>query len=233
MKRIGLVGGIGPESTVDYYERILAATAGGGPGAQPDVIIYGANLAELTALMEVGDHARLVDWLLAKLEALAAAGAELGAITANTPHLVFDRVKARSPLPLRSIVEATRDEAVRLGARRLALLGTRFTMGSDFYARCFAPAGLELVVPDAAAQELIHRRLMTEIELGVFKDSTRAELLGIVEQLQRASRLDAVILGCTELPLILDRDDYAVGGRPVPFLNTTAIHVADIVRAAA
>jgi aspartate racemase len=234
MKRIGLIGGIGPESTVDYYERIVAATAAGGPGAQPEVVIFGANLAELTALMETGDHDRLVEWLVAKLDALAAAGAELGAITANTPHLVFDRVKARSPLPLRSIVEATRDEALRQGARRLALLGTRFTMAADFYARCFAPAGLQVVVPDAAGQELIHRRLMTEIELGVFKDSTRAELLGIVESIHRATPVDAVILGCTELPLILDRERYDVGGpRPLPFLNTTAIHVADLLRAAA
>jgi aspartate racemase len=235
MKRIGLVGGIGPESTVDYYERIVAATAHLGPGARPDVVIYGANAAELFALMEAGDHGGLVEWLLAKLVALAGAGAQLAAITANTPHVVFDRVKALSPLPLRSIVEATRDEAARLGVRRLALLGTGFTMASDFYARCFAPAGMEVVVPDAAGQALIHHRLMTEIELGVFKDSTRAELLAIVEGLHRAQPVDAVILGCTELPLILEAPAYAVPGapRPLPFLNTTAIHVADLVRAAA
>jgi aspartate racemase len=234
MKRIGLVGGIGPESTVDYYERIVAAAERLHPGARPDVVIYGANMAELFAIMERRDDAALVAWLLAKLEALKGAGAELGAITANTPHVVFDEVKARSPLPLRSIVEATRDEAARRGARRLALLGTGFTMAADFYPRCFGAAGMEIVVPDRAAQDLIHHRLMTEIELGVFKDSTRAELLGIVEVIHRAAPVDAVILGCTELPLILDEDRYAVPGaaRPLPFLNTTAIHVADLVRAA-
>jgi aspartate racemase len=199
------------------------------------VVIYGANMAELLALMEARAYDRLVEWLLAKLAALKGAGAELAAITANTPHVVFDEVKARAPLPLRSIVEATRDEADRRGASRLALLGTGFTMAADFYARCFAPAGMEIVVPDAAGQQLIHHRLMTEIELGLFRDSTRAELLGIVGEMHRARPVDAVILGCTELPLILDRDAYAIPGaaRPLPFLDTTAIHVADLVRAAA
>jgi aspartate racemase len=234
MKRIGLVGGIGPESTVDYYQRLTRALAHLGPGARPDVVIYGANVDELFALLQAKDEDGVVAWLLAKLEALAAAGAELAALTANTPHVVFDRVAARSPLPLRSIVEATRAEAARLGARRLALLGTAFTMRSDFYARCFGPAGMEIAVPTPAEQELIHHRLMTEIELGVFKDSTRAELLAIVERMNRASPVDAVILGCTELPLILPQESYPVPGRPrpLPFLNTTAIHVADLVRAA-
>ncbi len=232
MKRIGLVGGIGPESTVDYYERFVAALSSRPPAARPELIVYSANVDELFALMEARDWDGLVEWLVRKLEALRAAGAEVAAIGANTPHLVFDRVQARSPLPLRSIVEATRDEAVRLGARRLALLGTRFTMASDFYERSFQAAGLEIVVPDPAEQELIHRRLMTEIEVGILKESTRAELLAIAERLVGTQGADAVILGCTELPLILDRAAYPLPGAraPVPFLNTTAIHVADVVR---
>jgi aspartate racemase len=231
MKRIGLIGGLGPESTVDYYQRLIAATAHLVP-RRPDIIIYGGNVDEVMALMDAGDHDRLVTWLVDKLQALRAAGAELAAITANTPHVVFDRVKERSPLPLRSIVEATREAAAALGARRLALLGTRYTMASDFYARCFGRAGMEIVVPDAADQALIHRRLMTEIELGVFKDSTRAELLDIVTRMQRTAGVDGVILGCTELPLILDAEAYPVAahGGLLPFLNTTAIHVADLVR---
>jgi aspartate racemase len=234
MKRIGLVGGIGPESTVDYYQRLTAALAHLGPGARPEVVIYGANVDELFALLTAQDLEGVVEWLLAKLAGLKAAGAELGAITANTPHVVFDRVQARSPLPLRSIVEATRAEAVRIGARRLALLGTGFTMAADFYARSFREAGLEVVVPTREDRDLIHHRLMTEIELGVFKDSTRAELLAVVERVNHSQPVDAVILGCTELPLILTAGTYAVPGaaRPLPFLNTTAIHVADLVQAA-
>ena len=231
MKRIGLIGGIGPESTVDYYKRLMAATAHLGP-ARPDIVIYGANLDQAFEIMNSGDDDRLVAWLVEKLYALEAGGAELAAITANTAHVVFDRVKELSPIPLRSIVEATREAAAGMGAQRLALLGTGFTMASDFYARCFRPAGMEIVVPDPAEQALIHRRLMTEIELGIFKDSTRAELLGIVERMHRATAVDAVILGCTELPLILHGEAYpvAAAGESLPFLNTTAIHVADLLR---
>jgi aspartate racemase len=228
VKRIGLVGGIGPESTLDYYRRIVAACAGR-PGAPvPEIVVFSARMQELFDLMEAKDWDGLVGWLLGKIEALRAAGADFAAITANTPHVVFERVQARSPLPLRSIVEATRREAERLGVRRLGLLGTRFTMRSDFYARAFAPSGMELVVPSAAEQELIHERLMSEIELGILKDSTRAELLGIVKRLVDGRRAEAIVLGCTELPLILDRSEHGV-----PFLNTTAIHVDDIVRYAA
>jgi aspartate racemase len=228
VKRIGLVGGIGPESTLDYYRRILAASARL-PGAPvPEIVILSTRMQELFDLMEAKNWDGLVAWLLAKIEALRAAGADFAAITANTPHVVFERVQARSPLPLRSIVEATRREAERLRVRRLGLLGTRFTMRADFYARAFATSGMELVVPAAAEQELIHERLMTEIELGVLKDSTREELLGIVKRLVDGQGAQAIVLGCTELPLILDRSEHGV-----PFLNTTAIHVEDVVRYAA
>ncbi|HEX9307716.1 MAG TPA: amino acid racemase [Anaeromyxobacter sp.] len=225
MKRIGLVGGIGPESTLDYYRRLVAAFALQSGSPAPELVIYSARVQELFELMAARDWDGLVAWLLAKIEALRAAGADFGAIGANTPHVVFERVQARSPLPLRSIVEATCLEAQRLRARRLGLLGTRFTMQSDFFQRSFGAAGLELVVPGDGEQRLIHERLMTEIELGVIKDSTRQELLGIVRRMIDASGIDAVILGCTELPLILDRSEFGL-----PFLNTTAIHVDDLVR---
>jgi aspartate racemase len=228
VKRIGLVGGLGPESTLDYYRRILAACAAL-PGAPvPEIVVYSTRMQELFDLVTAEDWDGLAAWLLAKIEALRAAGADFAAISANTPHVVFERVQARSPLPLRSIVEATRREAERLGVRRLGLLGTRFTMRSDFYARAFAASGMQLVVPSDAEQELIHRRLMTEIELGILEDSTRQELLGIARRLVDAHRAEAIVLGCTELPLILDRSAHGV-----PFLNTTAIHVDDVVRYAA
>ncbi len=225
MKRIGIIGGIGPESTLDYYRRIIAAFAQR-PGVRaPDVVIYSASIAELMSLMEARDWDGLCSWLLTRIEALRGAGAECAAIGANTPHVVFDRVRARSPLPLRSIVEATRGEAQRLGARRLGLLGTRFTMQADFFQECFHAGGMDVTVPAPDEQQLIHHRLMSEIELGVVKESTRQELLAIVKRMIDASAIDAVILGCTELPLILDRSEYGI-----PFLNTTAIHVDDIVR---
>jgi aspartate racemase len=227
MKTIGIVGGLGPESTVDYYQRIIAAFVARRPAATyPEIVIFSANSDELFALVDRGDWSGIAALLLAKVRALAAAGADFAAISANTPHLVFDEVAAASPIPLLSIVEATRDAARAAGMKRLGLLGTRLTMSSDFYAKAFGRAGMEIVVPSKAEQELIHRRLMSEIELGVFKPETRAELNGVARRLQRDHAVDGIILGCTELPLIMTEP---LDG--MPLLNTSAIHCDRIVRA--
>lgn len=226
MKKIGLVGGIGPESTLDYYERIISAfrTDDAEPD-YPEIILYSANLSELMAIMQTGDMARLSDWLVEKIQALHRAGADFAAIGSNTPHVVFEEVAARSPIPLVSIVEATRQKAARLGLKKLGLMGTQFTMQSDFYQRAFAIGGMSVIVPDAESQRLIQHRLETEIELGVLKDSTREELLAIARRMIEQDSAEGVILGCTELPLILTQDAYS----GIPFLNTTAIHVESII----
>jgi len=229
MKKIGLIGGIGPESTLDYYRRIIyAARQRSGGLAVPEIIIYSADLQEALAIMESKRPGLLADWLLIKLDALHAAGADFAAITANTAHLVFDEVAKRSPLPLISIVEATCTAAQQQGLQRIGLLGTRFTMQADFFQQPFSRQGMEVVVPLPEEQDLIHERLFSEIELGIIKDATRDELLAIVQRMVEQERIEALILGCTELPLILP--DQAHG---IPLLNTVAIHVASIVAKAA
>ena len=226
MNKIGLVGGIGPESTLDYYERIIDAfRAGKAEPDYPEIILYSANLTELMAILKAGDTGTLADWLVGKVQALHRAGADFAAIGSNTPHVVFDQVAARSPIPLVSIVEATCQKAAGLGLKRLGLMGTQFTMQADFYPRAFAAGGMSVVAPDAENQQLIQHRLETEIELGVIKDSTREELLAITRRMIERDGIEGVILGCTELPLILTQATYD----DIPFLNTTAIHVERIV----
>ena len=226
MKTIGIVGGLGPESTVDYYQRIIGAFVKRRPAATyPEIVIFSANSDELFSRIERRDWDGIVAMLVAKVRALAAAGADFAAISANTPHVVFDRVAAASPIPLLSIVEATGDAARAAGMRRVGLLGTKLTMSSRFYADAFRPAGIEVVVPTEEEQRLIHHRLMTEIELGVFKPETRAELNAVARRLQREHAVDGVILGCTELPLIMNEPPEGL-----PFLDTTAIHCERIVR---
>lgn len=226
MKVIGIVGGLGPESTVDYYQRIIGAFVKRRPAATyPELVIYSANSDELFALVDRKDWDGLTAMLLAKLRALAAAGAEFGAISANTPHVVFDRLAAASPIPLLSIVEATREAARTAGLKRLGLLGTRLTMSSDFYAVAFGKSGMEIVVPTDEEQGLIHHRLMTEIELGIFKASTRDELYAIARRLRRDHAIDGLILGCTELPLIMTEPMDGL-----PLLDTSEIHCDRIVR---
>jgi aspartate racemase len=226
MKKIGLIGGIGPESTLDYYERITDAfRAEEVEPDYPEIVLYSVNLSELMAILKAGDMDTLANWLVDKVRALHRAGADFAAIGSNTPHVVFDDVAARSPIPLVSIVEATAQRAARLGLKKLGLMGTRFTMRATFYPRVFEEKGLSIVVPDAESQHLIQHRLETEIELGVFKDSTHEELLTIAKRMIDLESVEGVILGCTELPLILPQDAYD----GTPFLNTTAIHVSSIV----
>jgi len=175
-------------------------------------------------LMEEKRWDALTDWLLQKVEALRKAGAEFAAIGSNSPHVVFDAVKPRSSLPLVSIVEAACNHAQALRVKRLGLMGTAFTMQADFFKKPFLAKGMSVVVPEPDDQKLIHRRLFTEIELGIIKDSTRQELLAVAKRLIDRHGIEALILGCTELPLILTKDEFGI-----PFLNTTAIHAEAMV----
>ncbi len=226
MKTIGIIGGLGPESTVAYYQTIIAAfnRNGQAPLAYPEIIVHSANLYDLLALIERSDWDAIADWLLTKLGGLQRAGAEFAAIASNTPHIVFDQVAKHSPLPLINIVEETARESRRLGFNKLGLLGTRLTMASELYRTPFHAAGMTIHAPGPDEQRRIHHLLFSEIELGIFKESTRQELLDIAQRLQREEGIEALILGCTELPLILP--DRALG---MPFLNTTAIHCRAIV----
>lgn len=225
MKRIGIIGGIGPESTVDYYKLIINAfhekrfNLG-----YPEIIIYSANLSELMKILDLKDWNALTDWLLKKIDALQKAGAEFAVIGSNTPHIVFEQVKSRAPIPMLSIIEETCKIAKKRGLKKLGLLGTKFTMESDFFKKPFLIKEMEVFVPEKVDQKLIHHRLFSEIELGIIKDSTREELLSIVKKMIDSYLIDAIILGCTELPLILTEDKFGI-----PFLNTTAIHAESIV----
>ena len=225
MKTIGIIGGLGPESTVDYYKRMIATVQAYYPErAYPEIIVFSANLTKLLELVNKKDWEMLTTWLVEKIEAVSRAGAEFAAIASNTPHIVFDAVQSRSPIPLISIVEETCKQAESLGLKRLGLMGTKFTMEADFYQKSFAAKGMSVAVPDETAQQCIQEKLFSEIELGIIKESTRQDLLGIVRQMIAKEAIEALILGCTELPLILTKDEFGI-----PFLNTTAIQVASIM----
>ena len=148
MKPIGVVGGIGPESTIDYYRAMIAAYQEQRPdGSYPAIVITSVDAGAFLGPLMGGDHDTVLRVLVAELERLARAGAGCAIIAANSPHVVFAELQRRSPLPLVSIVEATALEAVRLACRRLALFGTRVTMQGRFYQEVFEPRGLALVVP--------------------------------------------------------------------------------------
>jgi len=224
MRKIGIIGGLGPEATADYYKRVVDFFHDHNQSlSTPEIIIYSVDMTELFKFVADKRWEDLVDWLTSKLVALKNAGADFAAISANTPHIVFDQVQVKSPLPLISIVEATLESAKSIGLRRVGLLGTKFTMQSNFFGDRFAKEGIVVLVPNDHEQQYIHDKLISEIELGIFNEATRQELLAIISRMNERDNIDAVILGCTELPLILNE-----GMSKIPFLNTAAIHVAAI-----
>jgi aspartate racemase len=223
--RLGLVGGLGPESTIDYYRRILEAWARIDPSTAASIVIDSLDVQRGLRLIE-SDRPGLTEYLLASLQRLAGAGVNFAAITANTPHLVFDELAARSPVSLVSIVDVCAEDAHRRGLRRLALLGTRFTMEAVFYPDVCARHGITVVTPGDADRAWVHQRYIGELLKGTFRDETRAEFISLISRLRDDERVDGVILGGTELPLLLSAP--VVAG--LPMLDTTALHVAALVR---
>lgn len=228
MSIIGLIGGLGPESTIDYYKLIIEAwRARTGGESNPRIVVNSLDVEKMIRLVTADRRGEIVTWLREEIGRLAAAGAAFGAITANTPHFVFDQVAANSPIPLISIVEATSKAAKKMNLQRVGLLGTRFTMQGSFYPEVFTRAGIVLVRPQPDDLSLVHERYMNELLRGIFRPETKKEILGIIAKMKNSEGIEAVILAGTELPLLL-RESKG----DVPFLDTTAIHVQAIVDAA-
>jgi aspartate racemase len=221
MKTLGIIGGLGPESTIDYYGKIVALYRGRTRnGSYPQFIINSIDLKKGLDFMEANNLTGMADYLLEEIGKLGRAGATFGLISANTPHIVFDEVASKSPIPLISIVEATCAAAKARELNRLALFGTRYTMQATFYPKVFSRDGIELLVPAPEDQAYIHDKYLNELVSGKFLSETRAGLLAIVDRMKESSNIDGVILAGTELPLIL-RDSQHNG---IPFLDTTEIH---------
>jgi aspartate racemase len=216
----GIIGGIGPESTITYYRRIIAGfRERHADGSWPAIIINSIDLKHELDLVE-RDRAALTAYMAEEVRRVHSAGAHFALFASNTPHVVFDEVQRLVNIPLLSITDAARDAARQLGLRKLALFGTRFTMDATFYSNRFAAAGMTIVLPDEDQRRWIHDRYMNELLVNVFRPETRNGLLDIVDGMKRRYNIDGVLLAGTELPLILTDN----GGTGIPFLDTAVIH---------
>lgn len=226
MKKLGLIGGMGPESTIPYYHGIVY-------GVQkklnksffPTLTIESVNVFQLLEFCKNQQYDEMVDYLMGAIMNLYKAGADFIAMSANTPHIVFDRLKEKSPVKLISIVEATSKEAIKKGYKKIGLLGTVFTMENDFFKTPFINNDIEIFIPDEEERNIINDKIYNEIELGIIKEETQELFLKIIKRLQTEKGIEAIILGCTELPLILNNENS-----PVPCLDTMKIHIEELVR---
>jgi aspartate racemase len=160
MKTVGLIGGTGQESTIEYYRLIIDGySKQSADGSYPSIVIHSVNLPKLLALMNAGKLDQFAEEFANAIALLDRAGVDFGALTANTPHIVFDELRRRSRIPLISIVETTCDRAQELGLKIVGLLGTGFTMQASFYPEVFSRAGISVIVPDEEQASLHSRKV--------------------------------------------------------------------------
>ena len=221
MKKIGLVGGMTPESTTAYYQRLidLGRERWNDPVHNPVVLIYSIDLAEMVAHQDVGDGDKVVELLAGVLEKLRGAGAEVGALTANTPHIFFKRIRSATALPLVSIVDTTLERVRDLQISRALLLGTKATMEGSMYPEAFAAFGIEIVTPAEGDRDFINRSIYEDLAAGNVTSELRRRYLEICHRQIEDNGVEAVILGCTEIPMVISADDY-----PVPLIDTARCH---------
>ena len=226
MKKIGLVGGTGPESTLMYYKelnsRIDKITDG---KAMPDIVIESVDFRKAWGYVCSEKYDFLTEYLAEKVTSLQNSGAEVISLTAVTMHIVVDDIIAKTGADLISIPKVVCNEALSKGYKKIGLLGTIFTMEKDYMKKDFLEAGIEVYVPDKEDRDLVAKRIYEELEVGIVKDSTLKELQDIIAKMRDEDGIEAVVLGCTELPLILNS-----GNCPVPCLDSVEIHINELIK---
>jgi aspartate racemase len=227
MRTIGLIGGMSWESTAEYYRLLNEFTRdrlGGLHSAR--CVLYSVDFAEIEQMQAGGRWAEAGEVLAAAGRSLEKAGADLLLIGTNTMHKVADQVQAAVGIPLLHLADATAEAVRAAGVGKVGLLGTAFTMEQDFYRGRLEACGLDVVVPDAGDRALVHRVIYEELCLGVVTDDSRKEYQRVIGNLVGAGA-EGVILGCTEIELLIGAEDS-----PVPVFPTTRLHAEAAVRAA-
>lgn len=228
MKKIGLVGGTGPESTAMYYKELNSIIDAATDGRNmPEVVIDSVNFRKAWEMVSAKQHKELAEYLSEKVNNLIKCGAEVVALTAATMHIVFDEIVNKTKVSLVSIPKSICGEVVERGYKKVGLLGTIFTMEQDFMKKDLSQAGIEVIVPDKAHRDLIAKRIYEELEVGIVKESTLQEFNTIIKKMRDVYGIEAVVLGCTELPLLLNDENCVL-----PCLDSVEIHIKKLVELA-
>ena len=225
MNKLGLIGGTGPESTIEYYKGIeYGVQQKLGHSFFPNLTIESLSVFEVLGFCGKQDYAGLTEYLLKGVRNLAAAGAQYAALTGITPHIVFDGLSKESPIPLVSMVDTARDYAAARGYKKLCLLGTLPIMEGTFFQNSFAKLGIEVVTPNAEEKSYIGTKIEIELELGKVLPETQRAFKAIAERIIREEHVQAIVLGCTELPLIFGGVELSV-----PYIDVMQVHINTLV----
>lgn len=225
MNKLGLIGGTGPESTIEYYRGIeYGVQTKSGHSFFPHLNIESLSVFEVLDFCERKDYDGLTAYLLDGVKNLAATGAQYAALTGITPHIVFDELSKASPIPLVSMVETARDHAEKCGYRKICLWGTQPTMDGVFFQKSFAVHGIEVITPNEEEKKYIGTKIEKELELGKVMPDTRSKFQKIAERIIEEERVHAIVLGCTELPLVFNEIRL-----PVPYIDVMQVHIEALV----
>lgn len=226
MKQVGIIGGIGPESSIEYYRLIIKRFQDRlGTRDYPEMLIHSINMTEMLDYVFNNQLDKLVDFLVDKINILESSGVDFGAIASNTPHIVFHRLAERTAIPLISIVEETCKEINHKKIQRVGLFGTKSTMTNGFYNRVAERYDIEILIPESLKQDYIHDKYMNELVFNQILPDTKRQLIQIVKELKENESIQGLILGGTELPLIISQSDF----NDIEIFDTTKIHVDSIV----
>jgi len=220
MKTIGLVGGMSWESTLEYY-RIINETVkeklGGFHSGQ--IVLYSVDFAGIEVLQQRGEWDRMAGMLVEAFRRIEAAGADFGLLCTNTMHKVFDEIRKNVRIPLVHIADVTGRAITARGLRRVGLLGTRFTMEQEFYkGKLTSDYGIDVLIQDEEERQAIHAIVYNELCLGRVKDASREAFKKIIVRLEGRGA-QGIVLGCTEIPLLVKQKDYGL-----PLFDTTDLH---------
>lgn len=228
MKKIGLVGGTGPEATLMYYRELNAKIDELTNGTvMPDLSIESVNFHKAWDYVTKEQYEELADYLSEKVNHLMESGSEIVSLTAGTMHIVYDEIVKKTNASLVSIPGAVCEEVVKRGYKKVGLLGTIFTMEKDYMKKDLLQSDVEVFVPEKSDRELVAKRIYDELERGIVKDATLHEFNEIIEKMKNEYAIEAVILGCTELPLLLNNDNCAL-----PCLDSVEIHIQKLINLA-
>jgi aspartate racemase len=226
MKIIGIIGGMGPESTVEYYKGIINGYKKiTGNEDFPQLYIDSINMTGVLKLVQNKQYNELIELFLNEIKKLKSIGVETVAISSNTPHIIIGDLVKKSNLPIIRIVEETCKNARENSLQKVLLTGTLFTMNSDFYKKAFNEYNIECITPNDIEKEIIQNIIFPDLENGIINEQDKIKFKEICNDIISKNNIDGLVLGCTELPLMIKENDFKI-----KILNTTEIHIKSIIK---
>lgn len=224
MKKVGIVGGLGPASTIDYYRDIIDAYRKVyGDDNYPEIVIDSVNMSKIISNIINQEYESVASDLLKSISNLEKAGADFAAIASNTPHIVWDRIKDKTAIPLISIIDATCNYIIRQNYGKVLIFATKFTMKNGLYSKALSERGIDWILPNEEDIEILGDIIYPNLENGIVIEEDKARMIRIAEKYIMQYGTDSILLGCTEIPLMIKPGDVSV-----PVINTTKIHIESI-----